>query len=212
MTPLRPLPAGPWIALDERDHRPSCVLSLSQAPSSEARWRLRLYALLARGQVELGELVTQGPLGGAPRRTRAGAIGWCPGAESWAVLATLEDGVPSAVELVGLAADDGCLAGEVPFVALEGGAPPPAATGWGYLSGVGLAAVATPAGSRLHQVSAIAGVADGAIAISGGAAIVIPAGAAWSETWPGPVAPLGPVGFGATAAIASWQISWGARP
>ena len=44
------------------------------------------------------------------------------------------------------------------------------------------------------------------------AAIVIPAGAAWSETWPGPVAPLGPVGFGATAAIASWQISWGARP
>ena len=113
---------------------------------------------------------------------------------------------------MGLAADDGCLAGEVPFVALEGEAPPPAATGWGYLSGVGLAAVATPAGSRLHQVSAIAGVADGAIAISGGAAIVIPAGAAWSETWPGPVAPLGPVGFGATAAIASWQISWGARP
>src|SRR3972149_1468059 len=75
MTPLRPLPAGPWIALDERDHRPSCVLSLSQAPSSEARWRLRLYALLARGQVELGELVTQAPLGGATRPTRAAALG-----------------------------------------------------------------------------------------------------------------------------------------
>src|SRR3990172_2304363 len=131
MTPLRPLPAGQWIALDERDHRPSCVLSLSQAPSSEARWRLRLYALLARGQVELGELVTQAPLGGATRLTRAVAIGGGPrarggggavgmgggrGAGWWAVLATLGDGVPRAVELVGLAADDGCLAGEVPFV------------------------------------------------------------------------------------------------
>src|SRR3989304_7417968 len=86
MTPLRPLPAGQWIALDERDHRPSCVLSLSQAPSSEARWRLRLYALLARGQVELGELVTQAPLGGATRLTRAVAIGWGPGAGAGAGL------------------------------------------------------------------------------------------------------------------------------
>src|SRR3990167_10886579 len=102
MTPLRPLPAGQWIALDERDHRPSCVLSLSQAPSSEARWRLRLYALLARGQVELGELVTQAPLGGATRLTRAVAIGWCPGAASWAVVATPQGGGPGAGVLVGL--------------------------------------------------------------------------------------------------------------
>src|SRR3990172_8785507 len=61
MTPLRPLPAGQWIALDERDHRPSCVLSLSQAPSSEARWRLRLYAPLGRAPGGVGGVGWRGP-------------------------------------------------------------------------------------------------------------------------------------------------------
>lgn len=142
--PLRALPGGQYVALAGRQPGLSSVaLSVSQSPTSNARWRLQLFAQLPQANVLLGEMVTSAPQAGA-RPTRVVAIGWCPGAESWNIIATLDSGTPSNVESVELTAGT-CCAGE-PFVVLDGIAAGNGA--WRYwtqsLTGPGALAIPAP--------------------------------------------------------------------